>query len=85
MDAEKLDAVGKALGFALAVYDQTQPGALLDRIVATRSTLETMSEDGMFSPDVDAVMEGVCAGLHQYTRMVLADQSGIDSSPGHVI
>lgn len=85
MDAEKLDAVGKALGFALAVYDQTQPGALLDRIAATRNTLETMSEDGMFSPDVDAVMEGVCAGLCQYTRMVVADKSGFDSSKGYVI
>lgn len=85
MDEEKLDAVGKAIGFALAVYDQTKPGALLDRINATRSTLEEMTDDDLFSPDVAAVMDGVCAGLTQYMRLIVADQSGLKSSPGHVI
>lgn len=85
MDEEKLDAVGKAIGFALAVYDQTKPGALLDRINATRSTLEEMTDDDLFSPDVAAVMDGVCAGLTQYMRLIVADQSSLKSSPGHVI
>lgn len=85
MNDETLDTVGKAFGFALAVYDQTPPGTLLDRINTTRSTLEEMTEDDRFSPGVAAVMDGVCAGLTQYMRLIVADQSGLKSSPGHVI
>lgn len=85
MDNEALDTVGKALGFALAVYDQTKPGALLDRINETRSTLEAMTDEARFSPDVAAVMDGVCAGLTQYMRLIVAEQSGLEGRPGYVI
>ncbi|QKV52631.1 hypothetical protein [Comamonas antarctica] len=76
MDDDALDTLGRALGFALAVYDQTTPGAQLDRIVETRRTLDAWIDDERFSPDVSAVMEGVTAGLTSYVGMVVADQTG---------
>ena len=76
MDDDTLDTVGKAMGFALAVYDQTASGAMLDRINETRRTLDAWIDDERFSPEVSAVMEGVSAGLVSYMGMVVADKTG---------
>lgn len=74
------DTIGKALGFALAVYDQTSSaGGQLDRINETRATLSDMLENERFSDDVAAVLDGLCAGLTSYMQFDRAKQTGCDT------
>ena len=73
------DTVGKALGFALAVYDQTASnGGPLDRINATRSRLTALTEQEIFTPDVAAVLDGMCAGLTTYMQEVRRKETGVN-------
>lgn len=80
------DTIAKALGFALAVYDQTSSaGGQLDRINETRATLSDMIDNERFSDDVAAVMDGVCAGLTSYMQFDLAKHTGRDTGEGYLL
>lgn len=72
------DTIGKAIGFALAVYDQTSSaGGRLDRINETRATLSEMIDDDRFTPHVAAVLDGLCAGLTTYMQQCIREQTGV--------
>lgn len=78
------DVIGRACGYALAVYDQTTShGGQLDRINETRATLSDMIDDERFSDEVAAVIDGLCAGLTTYMQMVLAQEAGLGARPRH--
>ena len=73
------DTVGKALGFALAIYDQTSTNdGPLDHINATRNRLTALTEQEIFTPDVAAVLEGLCAGLTTYMQEVRRKETGVN-------
>ncbi|RGE46143.1 hypothetical protein DZC30_05075 [Comamonas testosteroni] len=83
---DTLDVVGKALGFALAVYSQIPEGESPGfRINSTRKTLDAMVEEGAFSPEVAAVIEGFCAGITTFRQQMLIQQSGGKASSGHIL
>lgn len=86
--ADTLDIVGRAIGFALAVYDQTQAergGGPLDRINKTRALLTELSEAELFTPGVEAVIDAVCAGLSQYSLGRQRDQTGGGGGGRHLL
>ena len=77
IDAEALDTIGLAVGFALAVYDQTTSnGGPLDRVNQTCQELFAHIEDERFSESQAAVLEGIAAGLSAYLRTSLRNQTG---------
>ena len=77
IDANTVDTIGLAFGFALAVYDQTTSnGGQLDRINQTCQELFAQIEAERFSEAQAAVLEGVAAGLSAYLRTSLRQQTG---------
>lgn len=86
MNDDTLDTVGKALGFALSVYDQTSgAGAQLNRINNTRCTLADMIDDERFTPEVAEVLEGFCAGITTYMQLIVNQETGRDSGDGYLL
>ncbi|MDI9855219.1 hypothetical protein [Comamonas sp. 17RB] len=85
MDNDTLDTIGKAIGFALAVYDQTAPGDAMTRINETRRTLDALIDDESFSPEVASVVEGVSAGLVSYMRVNWAEKSDLPASGDYLL
>lgn len=80
------DTIGKAIGFALAVYDQTSSaGGQLDRINETRATLSDMIDGDRFTPEVAAVLDGLCAGLTTYMQQCMRKQTGFKGSSHHLL
>lgn len=86
-DSDKLDAIGKAFGYALAVYDQTKArGGQLDRINDTMRTLiEEAADHDLFSDDVANLLSGVGAGLFAYSQVAMRDKAGLDGSEGPLL
>lgn len=77
IDADMVDTIGLAFGFALAVYDQTTSnGGQLDRVNQTCQELFAHIEDERFSEAQAAVLEGIAAGLSAYLRTNLRDLTG---------
>lgn len=86
MNDDTPDTIGKALGFALAVYDQTSSaGGRLDRINETRAILSDMVEEERFTDEVASVLDGFCAGLTTYMQLVLRQETGLDTGEGHLL
>ena len=86
MDDDTLDIVGRAMGFALSVYDQTSgAGARLNRLNNTRCTLADMIDDERFTPEVAEVLEGFCAGITSYMQLIVNQETGRDSGAGHLL
>ncbi len=83
---DTLDIVGKALGFALAAYDQAPSnGGQFDRINATRNALNDLIDDEQFSDEVASVLDGLCAGITAYMQQALAQKTGSKTSSDYIL
>lgn len=80
------EAIGKAIGYALAAYDQTvSRGGQLDRINDTGSVLCDLLDDERVSDEVADVLSGMLAGLTTYMREVMKDKAGIAQGDGKLL
>ena len=77
IDPEMLDTIGRAFGFALALYNQTaSDGDRFSRINSTADQLSEQLDDDRFTADEAAILDGVIGGLSAFTRTRILQEAG---------
>lgn len=72
------EEIGKAFGYALAVYDQTTGRAGdLGRVSTTMNALADMAAEAAPHEGAADVLSGISAGLMAYMQVAMAKKSGL--------